>query len=522
MKKMQKVIIALTAILMMLAVPLTAAEMSVRWSWALDDPDVTAYRYQMGGENPEGWTELSGDVSSLELSGLDASAEYTLYLQRSYDGKNWSPSAVSTAKADLDAVPDVRIYCYADYELRAEIYTGSVILSYPKAVSDADAIAFIATENEKYGLSELGVRYELNGDGSATFSYPVTISRETVIAELDRLVADLIEYITTPVEEPVPVVVPVPAAVEEPLVKEYPYAGYTLTATIATGSTLLVYPAFVTDDEVNGFFAHENEKYDLASLGVFYAFGEAGEVTVSYPEIYSKETVAAELDKLVADLIAYITPAAVPVTEPDVPAVIPLTPIAPAEVVEDESLFAFSLLVRGGVLSSFDDTFTFDGRIFADLGLGFDFSHLISAGENFGIGLRSDLDLNFLPKETGKWNLENPLDYFNVFVYGEMVSLDLKVMMEFTAGPADIYIGGGAGFAIGNPFDNPAIEDYLALGTFDIGKVRFSMDWFASATAGVRFYTSDLFSIGAEVNYRYMVESQKHMGSAGIILGFTF
>ena len=255
---------------------------------------------------------------------------------------------------------------------------------------------------------------------------------------------------------------------------------------------------------------------------MFYAFGEAGEVTVSYPEIYSKETVAAELDKLVADLIAYITPAAVPVTEPEVPAVIPLTPIAPAEVVEDESLFAFSLLVRGGVLSSFDDTFTFDGRIFADLGLGFDFSHLISAGENFGIGLRSDLDLNFLPKETGKWNLENPLDYFNVFVYGEMVSLDLKVMMEFTAGPADIYIGGGAGFAIGNPFDNPAIEDYLALGTFDIGKVRFSMDWFASATAGVRFYTSDLFSIGAEVNYRYMVESQKHMGSAGIILGFTF
>ena len=114
------------------------------------------------------------------------------------------------------------------------------------------------------------------------------------------------------------------------------------------------------------------------------------------------------------------------------------------------------------------------------------------------------------------------VDDFNVFVYGEMVSLDLKLMMDFYAGPADIYIGGGAGFAIGNPYDAEAIANYLGLDTFDIGQVRFAYDWFASATAGVRFRTSDLFSIGAEVNYRYMVTSQRHMGSANLIMGFTF
>ena len=74
--------------MMILSVPLAAAEMTVRWAWTLDDPDVTAYRYQVGGENPDSWTILPADTDSLELSGLDAAGEYTLYLQRSYDGVN--------------------------------------------------------------------------------------------------------------------------------------------------------------------------------------------------------------------------------------------------------------------------------------------------------------------------------------------------------------------------------------------------------------------------------------------------
>ncbi len=835
MKKIKKSIIALTAILMILSVPLSAAEMSVRWAWALDDPAVTLYRYQLGGEDEDGWTELPASSSSVEIEGLAAEEEHTLYLQRSYDGVNWSPSAVSTAKADLDSIPDVRVYRYGGYELTAEIRTGEVTLFYPEEVTSRDAEAFIAAENEKYDLSDSGITYTLSSPGTIYFSYPLEISRETVAAELDVFVNDLVAYITTPA--PVPVVVPEPEPVvvpEPPVVKTYEYGGYTLTATIDTGATLLEYPAFVADDDVNAFFAAENEKYGLASLGVAYAFGEDGEVTVTYPEEYSKETVAAELDKLVADLIAYITtpvpalepepvpepepvvipeppvvktyeyggytltatidtgatlleyPAFVtdddvnaffavenekygladfgvayafgedgevtvtypekysketvaaeldklvadliaylttPVAEPEpVPVIIPepvadapivrtyeygdyalmatidtgatlleypafitddevntffaaenekyglaalgvayafgedgevtvtypeeyaketvaaeldklvddllailpiirvyehagytltatidtgatlleypafvtddevstffavenekyglaalgvvyafgeegevtvtypeeysketvaaeldklvadliayitppepavpVIPVIPSESVmpaeEDESAFEFSLLLRAGVLSSFDSSFKFDDVIFANLGLGFDFSNIISGGDHFGLGLRSDITLSFFPKDTGKWDLENVLDYFNIFVYGEMVSMDLKLMMDFYAGCADIYIGGGAGIAVGNPYDAPFIGEYLTLDTIDIGPVRFSLDWFASATAGIRFRTSDLFSIGAEVNYRYMVTSEKHIGSADIIMGFSF
>ena len=75
--------------------------MTAQWSWILDDPDVTAYRYQLDGEDPDGWTEVSGDTDSVTIENLDAEKEYTLYLQRSYDGVNWSGSAKCTVKATL-------------------------------------------------------------------------------------------------------------------------------------------------------------------------------------------------------------------------------------------------------------------------------------------------------------------------------------------------------------------------------------------------------------------------------------
>ena len=301
---------------------------------------------------------------------------------------------------------------------------------------------------------------------------------------------------------------------------------------MSSGKAELVYPSFITDDEVNTFFAVENAKYGLADLGVSYAFGGEGEVTINYPEAYSNEEAAAELDMLVEDLIAYLAPAPVeqPAAEPvkeEVAAepqpVLPIAPLTPVALPEEEdSPFAFSLLVRGGVASSFDTSFSFSDTIFAEAGLGFDFSRILPIGDHFGFGLRSDLLVDFVPKANGKWDLEDNLQYFNVFNYAEMTSIDLKLTMDIVAGPVDIYVGGGAGFAIGNPHDNSVISEYLQLGTFSIGSVRFSMDWFASAIAGIRFYIGDVFSIGAEVNYRYMVESNKHMGSADLVLGFTF
>ncbi len=107
MQRFKKLAIILLAVFLVGLVPLTAAEMTVSWEWLLDDPDVTAYRYQLDGEDPDNWTVVSADTNIYEVAGLDPYQDYTLYVQRSYDGINWSESGVSTAKALLEAAPVV-------------------------------------------------------------------------------------------------------------------------------------------------------------------------------------------------------------------------------------------------------------------------------------------------------------------------------------------------------------------------------------------------------------------------------
>ena len=445
MHRIRKSVIALMALLMIAGVPLTADTMSVTWEWLLDDPEVTVYRYQLDGEDPDGWTEIGGDESTLSLSGLDPEAEYTLYLQRSYDGVHWSASASSTAKAML--VP-----------------------------------------------------------------YAETAAEEPAIE----------------VQEPEEVIPASEPAAEEPVERVYAYGGYTLEALIDSGSAVLLYPAAASDDDVIAFFAYENDKRGLGDLGVSYRIDRPGQATVMYPSGYSNEEAAAELDILVDDLIAYITMPVQPAeeAEPVLPAEEPAVPEgtvpAPAAAAEPAgSGFAVSLLLRGGVASAFSDSFRFSDTMIAEAGIGLDFSNILPVGSHFGFGLRTDFLVDFLPK-SGAWDLPDAKEYFNVLNYAEMLSLDLKVTAQASAGAADIYIGGGAGFAIVNPDNAINLGILCDLGTFSIGSDVYGMDWFASAIAGVRFHIGRVFSIGAEVNYRYMVSSHTHLGSADVVLGFTF
>ncbi len=94
--------------------------------------------------------------------------------------------------------PVTRVYEYAGYTLTAVIDSGKAELEYPAFIADSDVIEFFAAENEKYGLADLGVSYVLNGNGSATISYPAEYSNETAAAELDLLVEDLIAYLSAP------------------------------------------------------------------------------------------------------------------------------------------------------------------------------------------------------------------------------------------------------------------------------------------------------------------------------------
>ncbi len=105
MKKLSKVVFVL-AVFLMIVLPLSARKaMNVSWEWLLSDPDVTAYRYQLNGEDGE-WTVVDGNTSSYTATGLDPYTDYTLYLQCSYDGVNWSVSATSTAYHLLTLEPE--------------------------------------------------------------------------------------------------------------------------------------------------------------------------------------------------------------------------------------------------------------------------------------------------------------------------------------------------------------------------------------------------------------------------------
>ena len=230
-------------------------------------------------------------------------------------------------------------------------------------------------------------------------------------------------------------------------------------------------------------------------------------------------------------LVAEEVPAAVaeePAAEEEVA---PLAPIAPAEIAEKPNELALSLLIKPGVTfpASQNDgkfEFAFDGKnneIFGEFGLAFDVANLARMGDHFGIGLRTDLDVVF--QADGPWKLPETLDYFDVNNYMAALSLDLKLMLDVTAGPAVIYLGAGAGLGM------PAAETgalYSNIITPDSEKGEwFSLGYFLSGIVGVRFYMGDVFSLGIEGGYKYVPSKDDftngmHLFSGDIVLGFTF
>lgn len=86
-------------LLVLLPLSLFADEHFAVWSWNTDDPEVTAYRYQLNGQDPENWTVVSADVSQYMYYIEDTTQEYTLYVQSTYDGENWSESGKSVFAA---------------------------------------------------------------------------------------------------------------------------------------------------------------------------------------------------------------------------------------------------------------------------------------------------------------------------------------------------------------------------------------------------------------------------------------
>ena len=107
------------------------------------------------------------------------------------------------------------------------------------------------------------------------------------------------------------------------------------------------------------------------------------------PEIVSPEPVIIEEEPVAEEVLIVEEP------EESAPEVVVVTEEGAVPVAGEKrsvaDRFAFSLLPRFGVASTLD----FD-RILAEIGIGFDFAHIISAGDHFSLGLRSDFLCNFV------------------------------------------------------------------------------------------------------------------------------
>lgn len=100
---MKKRILTIFALLILIPTMIFATEVAITWEWMVDDPQVTGFRYQLNDENPDAWTVVDANTTSAVIKNLDGSKEYTLYLQQTFDGVNWSGSSESVAMPLFEA-----------------------------------------------------------------------------------------------------------------------------------------------------------------------------------------------------------------------------------------------------------------------------------------------------------------------------------------------------------------------------------------------------------------------------------
>ncbi len=270
MKKLTKVIFIL-ALLITVVLPLSARKaMTVTWQWVLSDTKVTAYRYQMNGEKDGKWIVVDGRTSSYTASGLDPYLDYTLYLQASYDGVNWSESASSIAYAVLsvDDVPYVE---------------ESVVLPYEGELTVPE------TEVEAPVEEAAPVTEEV-----------VTVSEETApVAE-----ESVVEQVEEVEEEAVPLLMKTVFYVYGYGIRNEWSDTYFKSETIEDG--------VVSSSDILSFIEYESEKYPELLSGIEYTLSDNGFVLTFEKGAYDGSWIVGQYG---ADLAEYIEGLFAPVEE---------------------------------------------------------------------------------------------------------------------------------------------------------------------------------------------------------------
>ena len=192
-------------------------------------------------------------------------------------------------------------------EVTVAVTSSYADISYPASITESDVEAFFAYEVDKRGAELDGITYSFPESGIARLSYPAEVAKETAEAYVPVLASDAAEFaasLAVPAED---AAVVEEAAVPEPSVYTFDFNGSDITITIYGSYADIAYPEYITEGEVEAFFAYEVEMRGAELDGITYSFPESGIARLSYPAEVSKETAEAYAPVLASDLTAYVS-----------------------------------------------------------------------------------------------------------------------------------------------------------------------------------------------------------------------
>ena len=130
---------------------------------------------------------------------------------------------------------------------------------------------------------------------------------------------DAVPQIVVPAPAPVEQApAPAPAVEEAPAQEETPapvivrqtgslsFYGYTLTYDAVPGTALVSYPGFITEADIDAFFAYAFPKHADVLAGVYYDVSTPGSLVVTFPEEVTVADATAVVDMLAKDLEAFV------------------------------------------------------------------------------------------------------------------------------------------------------------------------------------------------------------------------
>ncbi len=236
---------------------------------------------------------------------------------------------------------------------------------------------------------------------------------------------------------------------------------------------------------------------------------EVEEATVVEPEVVPEESA-------IAEEVVPVEEETVEVVESEV-----ATTVEETTAPEKKSSYGYktNLLISGGVATNVSfDKFALTGA-FPRFSIALEFQNIVHAGP-WGLGLRFDVNTILEPREQD-WDNFRLKDTFKKGGLWYDNSVDGKLMMYLGNDSFDFYLGPGIGWSFMNPhFANDVDQKEFGHSLKNLG--IFSTAWFVSGNVGMRVRFNDLFSLGVEANYRYLLPAEKHTASADLVFGFTF